>query len=102
MIEQDRGDKRGHSRRTILKAASAFGVAAPFLALGTRAYAAWPERPVRLLVPFGPAGPVDVIARLLANDLSERLGQNVFVANKPGATCNIGAGLAARSDPDGY
>jgi tripartite-type tricarboxylate transporter receptor subunit TctC len=66
------------------------------------AYAAWPERPVRLLVPFGPGGPVDVIARLIAPLLSERIGQGFFVENKPGATGNIGVGLAARSEPDGY
>lgn len=89
---------QGTTRRAILRSA----VVAPFIGSVRSASAAWPERPVKLLVPFGPGGPVDVIARLIAPPLGERLGQSFFVENKPGATGNIGVGLAARSEPDGY
>jgi tripartite-type tricarboxylate transporter receptor subunit TctC len=89
------------TRRTILKSAGAAAVAAPMLGLRS-ARAAWPERPVKLLVPFGPGGPADVIARLIGAALGERLGQQFFIENRPGATGNIGMGLGARAEPDGY
>lgn len=92
--------RRGPTRRRLLQAAAA-GIAAPLVGL-RGAWAAWPDRPVKLLVPFGPGGPVDVVARLLAPPLGERLGQSFFVENKPGASGNIGVGLAARAEPDGY
>lgn len=92
----------GFSRRTLLKSAGAAAIAMPLVGRFHAANAAWPERPVRLLVPFGPGGPVDVIARLLAPMLSARTGQGFFVENKPGATGNIGVALAARAEPDGY
>ena len=53
-------------------------------------------------MPFGPGGPVDVVARLLAGPLGEVLGTNVIIENKPGASSNLGMGLVARADPDGY
>jgi tripartite-type tricarboxylate transporter receptor subunit TctC len=94
--------ERSHafSRRHLLCTSAAFAAVAPFLI--TRAYAAWPDRPVKLVVPFGAGGPVDVIARLLQPLLSEELKTNFFVENKPGAAGSIGVGQAARSDPDGY
>jgi tripartite-type tricarboxylate transporter receptor subunit TctC len=87
------------TRRRLLQA-SALGLAAPFVV--RRAYAAWPDRPVKLLVPFGAGGPVDVLARVLQPMLSEELGANMFVENRAGAAGNIGVGIAARSEPDGY
>lgn len=63
---------------------------------------AWPNRAVRIIVPFAPAGATDITARLLANRLQEVWGQPVVVENKPGAGGNVGADLAAKSDPDGY
>ncbi len=90
------------SRRRVLKAGAAFAAAAPFIARATSAYAAWPDRPIKLLVPFGAGGPVDVMARLLQPMLSEELKASIFVENKPGAAGNIGVGLAANSEPDGY
>lgn len=63
---------------------------------------AWPNRSVRIIVPFAPAGATDITARLLANRLSEVWGQPVVVENKPGAGGNVGADLAAKSEPDGY
>ena len=62
------------------------------------AVAAWPERPVKLLVPFGPGGPADVIARVLAPPLGEAIGASFVIENKPGAGGNIGVGLAARAE----
>jgi tripartite-type tricarboxylate transporter receptor subunit TctC len=62
----------------------------------------YPNRPVRMIVPFAAGGPGDIFARLIAQKLSEQLGQQFFVENRPGAGGNIGAGLAARAPADGY
>jgi len=89
----------------VLKAgaiAAANAIVMPFIARFSPAFADWPDRPVRLIVPFGPGGPVDVIARLLAPGLTESLKTSVVIENKPGAGGNIGNALVARSDPDGY
>ena len=66
------------------------------------AQAAYPERTVTLLVPFAPGGPTDIIARILAESLSRSLNQTFVVENRPGAAGNIGMGMAARAQPDGY
>src|SRR5688572_33140194 len=66
------------------------------------AESAYPTRPVRMIVPFAPAGPTDVIARIVAQKLTEIWGQQVVVDNRGGAGGNIGMGLAANSAGDGY
>lgn len=62
----------------------------------------WPTKPVRMIIAFPPGGPTDLVSRVLAQKLSEQLGQQVIVDNKPGAGGNIAAELAARATPDGY
>jgi hypothetical protein len=63
---------------------------------------AYPTRPVRLLVGFAAGGPNDIIARLIGQWLSERLGQQIVVENRPGASSNIAAEAVVRAPPDGY
>ena len=88
-------------RRTLLKAVgvAALGTALP---LQTRAQAAYPSRPIRLVVPFAPGGTTDIVARAIAPGLREALGQSVVVENKAGGGGVVGAVELARSTPDGY
>ena len=62
----------------------------------------WPAKPVRIIVPFPPGSSPDLIARMLADKLAQALGQPVIVENKPGAGGNLGTGLVAKAEPDGY
>ena len=76
-------------------------LASPFLALPALAQV-WPTRPVRVVVPFPPGGPADVLARLLAEPLAASWAQPVVIDNRPGAGGNLGAELVARAAPDGH
>lgn len=62
----------------------------------------WPERPVHIVVPFTPGGNVDIVARIVAQGLTEEMKQSVIVENKPGANAAIGADYVARAAPNGY
>jgi tripartite-type tricarboxylate transporter receptor subunit TctC len=62
----------------------------------------YPERPIRLVVPFPPGGTVDTVARLISHPLSEHLGQNIVVENRPGAGTSIALKSVALAEPDGY
>jgi tripartite-type tricarboxylate transporter receptor subunit TctC len=76
--------------------------AAAVICLILPAAAAYPDRPVSIIVPFAPAGPTDIIARVLANVLSQKFGQQFVVDNRAGAAGNTGMGQVARATPDGY
>lgn len=74
------------------------------LAAGRQAGAAeaWPQQPIRLIVPFAPGGTTDLVARLVAQGLGERLGQPVIADNRAGAGATVGSAVVAASAPDGY
>jgi tripartite-type tricarboxylate transporter receptor subunit TctC len=92
------------SRRGILRGAGLLTSAIAASSLGSiRAKAAkYPERPIKIIVPFAPGGPTDIMARILGQHLAEAVGGTVVVENKPGAGGNIGIGIAAHAEPDGY
>jgi tripartite-type tricarboxylate transporter receptor subunit TctC len=90
------------SRRRVIKGALAVGIAAPAILRATSALAAYPERPVRIIVANTPGGPSDIIARIMGAALQQSMGGTFVVENRGGAGGNIGMGHAARAEPDGY
>ena len=84
-------------RRFLLAVASTL-----MLLVGAAAQDQWPAKPVRMIVPFAPGGPGDVIARIIAQKLTDELGRQFYVENHAGAGGNTGTALAARAPADGY
>ncbi|MGY6268255.1 Bug family tripartite tricarboxylate transporter substrate binding protein [Achromobacter denitrificans] len=84
-----------HAHRWLAAGAVAAAIASP-------AHAAWPERPITLIIPASPGGTTDISARLIADKLAAKLGQQVIVENRAGAAGIIGAQTLARAKPDGY
>lgn len=94
-----------HHARAFLKCfAAAYFLLCPFELLAQPAMVdkSWPERPVRLIVPFQPGSSSDAIARIVGQRLSERLGKQVVVDNRVGASSMLGTEAVARAEPDGY
>jgi len=89
------------TRRTFLRGAGLLGATA-LVGTSRAGAAAYPEHPIKIVVNFAPAGPTDIMARVLSSPLSEALGSSVIVENKAGAGGNIGIGFVAHADPDGY
>src|SRR5262249_51600627 len=95
-----RGGRMKLPRRNFLHLAAG---AAALSAVSRVAWAqAYPSRPARIIVGFAPAGGTDIMARLIGQWLSERLGQQFVIENRPGATSNIGTEMVVNAPPDGY
>ncbi len=84
------------SRRSFVAASAAA------LALPAQAQAPWPNKPIKLVVPYAPGGSTDVVGRVIAEYLGQRLGQNIVVENRPGKGATIGTAQVAKAAPDGY
>ena len=89
------------SRREFLQASGAT-IAAAALGPGSARAAGYPDHPIRIIVPFAPGGPTDIMARIVATHLGEAINGTVIVDNRAGAGGNIGIGAASRAEPDGY
>jgi tripartite-type tricarboxylate transporter receptor subunit TctC len=90
-----------HPRRSFLAIATAV-IATSALLGANAARAEWPDHPIKWVVPFGPGGANDLVARAAAEAVAKRLGQPVVIENKPGAGAAIGADYVAKARPDGY
>ncbi|MBS7699958.1 MULTISPECIES: tripartite tricarboxylate transporter substrate binding protein [unclassified Chelatococcus] len=89
-------------RRTIIRGAAVIAVAAVVTGGGATAQPAYPDKPVKLIIPYPPGGPTDLLGRLVAQSLSESWGQPVVAENRAGASGTIGSDYVARAKPDGY
>lgn len=90
------------ARRRCLQILAATALLPTLALLPAPARAAWPDKPLRIVVPYAAGGFTDILSRLLATRLGERLGQPVIVENKPGAATMLGADAVAKSPPDGH
>jgi tripartite-type tricarboxylate transporter receptor subunit TctC len=88
--------------KRFMAAAALAGFVAGLLVAAPPARADYPDRPIRIIVPYTPGGTVDILARMIGPKLTEAWGQPVVIENRPGAGGNIGADFVAKSPPDGY
>lgn len=87
-------------RRHLIKAGGGLMIAG--LAAPGKSQTNYPNKPIRMVIPFPPGGPTDIVGRIVAHGLSESFGQTVTIENKPGASGMIGADIVAKASPDGY
>src|SRR2546430_16080893 len=80
----------------------ALALSALLLAPAAAAAQDWPSKTVRVIVPFGPGSTPDMVARLIADHMQQKLGQSFVIENRPGASANTGTDVVAKADPDGY
>jgi tripartite-type tricarboxylate transporter receptor subunit TctC len=90
------------TRRQVIKTALAAGIASPALLHVRSAYAAFPDRPVKIVAAVTPGGPADLIARMMAASLQQSTGKTFIVENRPGGGGNVGMSSAAHAESDGY
>ncbi|WP_256985605.1 Bug family tripartite tricarboxylate transporter substrate binding protein [Bordetella genomosp. 1] len=93
--------QQARQRRRVL-ATMAFALLAGIAGPGAQAAGTWPDKPLRVIVPYTPGGATDTATRVVMEKLSGRLKQNIIVENRPGANGNLGAAVAAKAEPDGY
>jgi len=93
---------RIHRRSVVCVAGAIAALCSAASLLAQPSPAAWPTRPLRMIVPFAPGGASDIVARIIAPRLSQELGQQVVIDNRAGASGNVGVEIAARASPDGY
>src|SRR5436190_14080730 len=86
----------------VIARALALGAALLFAGAAAAQVPAYPDRTVKIIVPFAAAGPTDLVARLIAQKLSEKFGQRFYIENMAGAGGNLAMGAAAKAAPDGY
>jgi len=92
----------GPVRSTVVRAVCAAAIVLAASTAPAGAQERYPTKPVRLIVPLAPGGSTDIVARLVAQKLTEGFGQTVLVDNRPGAGTTLGSGLVAKAQPDGY
>src|SRR5262245_544209 len=92
------------NRRELLRAAAAASAVAglPFGAARSARAADWPTKPLRAIVPYAPGSATDVVPRTVFEVVANQIGQPIVVENRPGGGTTIGAGMVAKSDPDGH
>ena len=94
--------RKGLTRRTFLSATGGAVAAVSIANSAARAADSWPTKPIRVLMPFGAGGSMDILSRLLAPIVSDMLGQSIVVENRPGATGTLTMAAVASAPADGY
>jgi tripartite-type tricarboxylate transporter receptor subunit TctC len=102
MMRSSQSQSRANSHNIFALAAALLAVAMLLIAPSPGQAAGYPDKPIHIIVPFGPGGGGDIIVRLVGQELSKRLGQPVVVENRTGASGNIGTEFVAHASPDGY